>query len=58
MIKSILCDSRYEVAEKLNELEEKGYNLTMNIIGISQDRGNYTIFYRYSEAIEKGLYSL
>ena len=58
MVKCILCDGRDEVTEKLNELENKGYNLIMNIIGISQDRGYYTIFYKYSEAIEKKLFNL
>lgn len=58
MIKHILCGNRDECTEILNELEKKGYNLTMSIIGISQDRENYTIFYKYSEALEKRQYNL
>lgn len=58
MIKNILCDGRDEATEKLNELEKKGYNLVMCILGITQDRGYYTIFYKYSESLEKRQFNL
>lgn len=58
MIKSILCNCRDEATEKLNELEKKGYNLAMCILSITQDRGYYTIFYKYLESLEKRQFNL
>ena len=44
-IKCILCDGREETTKALNELKEKGHNLSMNLLSITQDRMYYTIFY-------------
>ena len=44
-IKCILCDGDKEATETLNELKEKGHNLSMNLLSITQDRMYYTIFY-------------
>ena len=44
-IKCILCDGHEEATEALNELKEKGHNLSMNLLSITQGRMYYTIFY-------------
>ena len=44
-IKCILCDGHKEATEALNELKEKGHNLKMNLLSITQDWTLYTIFY-------------
>ena len=44
-IKCILCDGHEETTKALNELKEKGHNLSMNLLSITQDRMYYTIFY-------------
>ena len=44
-IKCELCDGQDEAIKFLNELKEKGHNLSMNLLAITQDRTWYTIFY-------------
>ena len=44
-IKCILCDGHEEATEALNELKEKGHDLSVNLLSITQDRMFYTIFY-------------
>ena len=44
-IKNILCEGREETTKALNELKEKGHNLSINLLSITQDRMFYTIFY-------------
>ena len=38
-------NDEYDVCEFLNNLKHKGSNLSMNIIGITESFGKYTIFY-------------
>ena len=44
-IKCELCDGQDEAVKFLNELKDKGHNLSMNLLSITQDRMYYTIFY-------------
>lgn len=44
-IKCKLCEGRDDVVKFLNELKDKGHNLSMNLLSITQDRMFYTIFY-------------
>lgn len=44
-IKCELCEGRDDVVKFLNELKDKGHNLSMNLLSITQDRMFYTIFY-------------
>lgn len=44
-IKYKLCEGEDEVVKFLNELKDKGHNLSMNLLSITQDRMFYTIFY-------------
>lgn len=44
-IKCILCDGHKETTKALNELKEKGHDLSVNLLSITQDRTLYTIFY-------------
>ena len=39
------CNDEYDVCEFLDKLKNKGSNLSMNIIGITESMGIYTIFY-------------
>ena len=43
-IKYELCEGRDDVVKFLNELKEKGHNLSMNLLSITQGK-YYTIFY-------------
>lgn len=45
-IKCKLCEGRDNVVKFLNELKEKGHNLSMNLLSITQDGMYYTIFYK------------
>ena len=44
-IKYKLCEGKDETVKFLNELKDKGHNLSMNLLSITQDRMFYTIFY-------------
>jgi len=44
-IKCKLCTGEDDVVKFLNGLKEKGHNLSMNLLAITQDRTWYTIFY-------------
>lgn len=44
-IKCELFEGRDDVMKFLNELKDKGHNLSMNLLSITQDRMHYTIFY-------------
>jgi len=44
-IKCKLCEERDDVVDFLNKLKEKGHNLSMNLLSITQDGPHYTVFY-------------
>lgn len=44
-IKCKLCENKDETVKFLNELKDKGHNLSINLLSITQDRMFYTIFY-------------
>lgn len=51
MITYIGFGEEQKVCNFLNELNDKGYDLSKDIIAITEDRGYYTIFYneKYNE---------
>ena len=52
------CKGPKETTDFLNSLEEKGYNVIMNVISITQENDYYTVFYRYNELLEEKKYNL
>lgn len=49
MVTYKLFGDEAKVTEFLNELKEKGYDLSKDIIGITEDKGYYTIYYDKKE---------
>ena len=47
MIKDKECKWRDGAVEFLNHLQSLGYDLHYDIIGITQDIYNFTVFYKY-----------
>ena len=58
MIRHKYCKGPKETTDFLNSLEEKGYNVKMNVVSITQANDYYTVFYRYIESLEKKEYNL
>jgi len=44
-IKCELCEGYDNVVKFLNELKEKGHNLSMNLLSITQNGMHYKVFY-------------
>ena len=53
MITYIGFGEEQKVCDFLNELNDKGYDLSKDIIAITEDRGYYTIFYNENAQEEK-----
>lgn len=47
MIKAKECKGRDGAVEFLNHLQNLGYDMSTDIIGITQDIYNFTVFYEY-----------
>ena len=49
MYKATICDGRNQVCKFLENMTKLGYNPKMQVMGITEDRGIFTIFYEYFE---------
>ena len=58
MFRHKYCKGPKETVDFLNELENKGYNVSMNVVSITQENDYYTVFYRYIESLEKNQHNL